>query len=252
MVAKKIAFCFQTYGDIHQGSAWKRFFEGNQDRFNLYVHNKLPMQDTYFSHHTIDNVIETRYGSITQLKASINLFEAAWQNPENAFFILVSGSCVPLQTFDAIYQQVIDFDSTLFKLLDPQLGRLKFMKDTEKFNADTFKTQATWMVMKREDFPAILQNDMTDSVFGPRVFGVDHHYYINLFGLFGMQYKEYPVTWDNWTEPDVRKNPYHYGPKTYEVLDAITIETARAEGSFFIRKISENCVLDDAFVDSIS
>ncbi|MBX2870008.1 MAG: beta-1,6-N-acetylglucosaminyltransferase [Acidiferrobacterales bacterium] len=252
MTQKKIAFCFQTYGDIHQGAAWKKFFAGNQERFNLYVHNKLPMQDSYFSDHIIDNVIETRYGSITQLKASINLFEAAWENPENAFLILVSGSCVPLQTFDAIYREIVSLDATLFKLLNPQLGRLKFMLDKAKFNSETFKTQSTWMVMKREDLPVILKNDMTDTVFGPRVFGVDHHYYINLFGLFDMEYKEYPVTWDNWAEPDVRKNPYHYGPKTYETLDEATIATARSEGSFFMRKVSENCVLSDEFVNSIS
>ena len=248
----KIAFCFLTYGDIHQGALWKAFFHGNEDKYNVYVHNKMPVTDEFFNQRIIDNIIETRYGTITQLKASINLFEAAWQNRENQYFVLVSGSCLPLYNFETVFQKIFSLNATLFKPMGQELGRLKYMKDQSVFDASNFKTQATWMVMKRNDLPIILQNEMTDSVFGDRVFGVDHHYFINLFGLFNMRYAEFPLTWDNWAEPDVRKNPYHYGPKTYEYLDAETIAEARAEGCLFLRKVSENCTVDVEFAKEIS
>lgn len=239
----KIAFCFLTYGDIHQGEIWKSFFSGHEDLYNIYVHNKTPQNDRFFSERIISNVIETRYGTITQLKASINLFNAAWDCQDNDYFVLVSGSCLPLHTFPRIYQTIHEQGHSLFKILAPQLGRLKFMKDQSVFNRSNFKTQATWMVMRRDDYPVIAENDMTDSVFGGRVFGVDHHYFINLFDRFNVPYKEFPVTWDNWAEPDVRKNPYHYGPKTYEELDNKTILNAKDEGSLFIRKVSPGCII---------
>ncbi len=250
-IVSKLAFCFLTYGDIHQGGLWKDFFEGHSDQYNIYLHNKFPLTDNFFGQNVIDNIIDTKYGFITQLKASINLFEAAWNNPDNKYFILVSGSCLPLQNFQTIYAKIFDLGGTLFKPMVQLPGRLKYLKDKTVFNRDNFKTQSTWMVMKREDFPKILENDMTDSVFGNRVFGVDHHYFINLFGLFDMEYREYPVAWDNWNEPDIRHNPHHYGPKTYETLDQETIDQAWEEGSFFIRKIAENCQISQSLVDTI-
>lgn len=113
---------------------------------------------------------------------------------------------------------------------------MKYMEDQTIFTKETFRTQATWMVMRRADFSRIDENDMTNSVFGPRVFGVDHHYFINLFGLFEMQYTEYPVTRDNWNEPEIRKNPYHYEPKTYVTLYHETITQALGEDSFLFEK----------------
>jgi len=57
---KKIAFCFLTYGDIHQGAIWRSFFRGHENKYNIYVHNKFPIEDRFFAGHIIDDVITTR------------------------------------------------------------------------------------------------------------------------------------------------------------------------------------------------
>ncbi|WP_410471774.1 beta-1,6-N-acetylglucosaminyltransferase [Faucicola mancuniensis] len=73
---------------------------------NFYVHfdkkvknfEKVNLENIYY----LDNRIDVKWGGFSQVQATLNLFETAFSNSENAYFHLVSGEDVVLQDFDFI------------------------------------------------------------------------------------------------------------------------------------------------------
>ena len=105
-MTKKIAFLFITIGDVNFPKIWDDYFKDNNDKYNIYIHPKYPEKVTWNKDKIIQNLQETSWGFI--VKAYIELFKSALQDKDNYKFITISESCLPIQSFDQFYTNVIN------------------------------------------------------------------------------------------------------------------------------------------------
>jgi hypothetical protein len=104
---KKLAFCFLIYDVINHEELWRRFFDGvDPEKFTIYIHYKYQKPLKFFESYKLppNECIETKYENETiPLAYNVLLRKAFLTDDDNYKFIMVSGSCVPLKSFDSIY-----------------------------------------------------------------------------------------------------------------------------------------------------
>jgi hypothetical protein len=104
---KKIAFCFLIYDIINHEVLWNRFFKNvDKNKYNIYIHYKFNKSLKFFENYKLKNCIKTNYEDQTIPLAYNVLFREAYNDDENYKFIIISGSCVPMKSFDYIYNKL--------------------------------------------------------------------------------------------------------------------------------------------------
>lgn len=217
----KIAFCFLTNKNINNVNLWKQFFINNNN-YNIYIHNKEHF-DNYFTKYIIPSKIDTKWGDISLVKATLLLFEEAFKDNENEYFILLSESCIPLHNFDYIYNKINLNNSSIINT----------------FNENK---QHQWVLLKRDLLEWFLNNKYLEEFndFKPP----DEYYFINLIKKFNLQEKfkinDIPLTFVNWK--DLSDNPkYRILPKTYDSLNNTEYNYIVSKKYLFARKFSDIC-----------
>jgi len=235
----KVAFMFLSVGDLKRGDIWYDFLIKNLDKVNLYSHVKNPSQVTqkFLIDYDIDHKVQTNWGGISLIKATNNLLKAAYQDPTNEFFVLVSDSCIPMYDFDVTYNKLIkENKSWVYYYIWDDIENNIRKKSITNMNFDLFYKQSQWMVLKRDHVKFILDNDYTDN-FNKSIVP-DEHYYINLFKKYYQNFDEeninYPVTvvdWKNKTEP--------FHPKTHLNVNLDEFKGVNAKELFAVNQISK-------------
>ena len=117
----KIAFLFLIYDIINHESIWFNFFNGiNKDKYNIYIHYKTNDNLDFFNDYKINNTlnINTKYADISIVKAQNILIKEALKDKNNKHFIFLSGSCIPLKSFNYIYN-LLDTKHSYFHVAHP-------------------------------------------------------------------------------------------------------------------------------------
>lgn len=189
----KIAFMFLTVGDLNQPKLIKDFLVDGGDRCTAYAHSK---EKGVLSDIQILEKVNTEWGDISLVKATNLMLEEAYKDPDNKYFLLLSESCIPLYSFDIIYDTIISIDkSWIFKtsthynklrlkwssLCQPNLLGMKSIKDLE------LCTQ--WMILTRKHVKLILDHDYTTTVFKNANIP-DEGYYINVLKYHDKNFNE--------------------------------------------------------------
>ena len=183
----KIAFLFLTIKDHKCPKIWELFFKNiPHELYNIYCHPKL-IPDTYFlRNNIIQNRIDTRWGDISLVRATILLYNEAYKDVTNKFFILLSDSCVPAVNFFTIYENLFKLDKNIisYKHLNNKLNRYRLLSPLmrEKIEFKYFFSQHQWMILKRNLVKIFISTDYT------RHFAYlpasDEHYFICVLKLF--------------------------------------------------------------------
>jgi hypothetical protein len=116
----KIAFLFLVLDDPHFPQIWDYYFKGYEHLINIYIHPKYPERHTWKPEKIVSNLQETGWGFIT--RAYISLLTPAYENKENAYFITISESCVPVKPFRHLYMHLFPTPMSVPKSM------IKFMK----------------------------------------------------------------------------------------------------------------------------
>ena len=117
----KIAFLFLIYDIINHESIWFNFFNGiSKDKYNIYIHYKTNDNLDFFNDYKINNTlnINTKYADISIVKAQNILIKEALKDKNNKHFIFLSGSCIPLKSFNYIYN-LLDTKHSYFHVAHP-------------------------------------------------------------------------------------------------------------------------------------
>ena len=121
----KIAFLFLIYDMINHESIWYRYFrdfEGGvrKNQYNIYIHYKTDVRLEFFDEYKIhkSKIIDTKYADISIVKAQNILIKEALKDKNNKHFIFLSGSCIPLKSFNYIYN-FLDTKYSYFHIADP-------------------------------------------------------------------------------------------------------------------------------------
>ncbi len=251
----KIAFCFLTIGDIHQINLWKKFLKGNEDKYNIYIHPKeIEKVNNEWKKYIIKDRVETKWGDISLVKASLKLFQEAYKNDANKMFILVSDSCIPIYNFNHIYNNLINHQITRYSIrnkdqdnmLKPRYNKILNNTNNEFLEYSKFKKQSQWCIINRNDIQIMIEknNDYTDLY--KNVFAPDEHYFINISEKLNLKYDDTKtVTFDNWNAAELDVNSkYNKLPKTYLTVSMNDIKKAKNEGALFFRKVVPETKID--------
>lgn len=109
----KIAFLFLTNSDLTFAPLWDKFFHGHSNLFNIYVHSdpnyefKQPLSPTF--QNKFIPAKATQRASPTLISAARRLLAAALiDDASNAYFALISQTCIPLHSFRFVYRQIVN------------------------------------------------------------------------------------------------------------------------------------------------
>ena len=238
---EKIALCFLTYDNLSQPKLWKNFINS---KYNIYIHNKDKFTG-FFEQYCIHNKVKTKWGDISLIKATLNLFEVAFQTTENKYFVLLSDKCIPLYSANDIYNNIKNLDNNLILSYNLHRKRYNSLADKSFFNKNTFMKQNQWMILKRDTVKHFIENDYTH-IFGDNFKVPDEHYFINIINKFNISFINKKITYVNWSEKsDLPK--YKAKPKTYSKLTNENIENILKSGALFMRKVGPECKLPSYF-----
>jgi hypothetical protein len=247
----KIALCFLTYENLSKPYLWSSIIENNKEKLTVYIHNKIKFTDEKFKLHKycIKNTIDTKWGDISLVRASILLFKEAFLNEDNDFFILLSDKCIPLYNFEFIYNTILEKKNNIISSEHENLNKYN-LTNKEFLHFKHFNRQSQWMVLNRQTVKFFIENDFTN-IF-EKIFAPDEHYFISICNKFNITYKNDLITYVNWKDKSDEYNINRGSPKTYIELTKDMCNNIKKQSNnyLFIRKISKNCALD-SYYDSI-
>lgn len=141
---KQIAFCFLLYDTIQHLDIWENFF--NQDHngtSTIYSHLKSVTNKTpNWIKKTKVRTVSTNWCGEGLIHAFVQMLKKALQNPNNKYFALISGSDIPLYTYNETYK----------KITSSSKSRITF----EKHNGNVFETRKDiynghqWVILNRK------------------------------------------------------------------------------------------------------
>jgi len=208
-MTKKIAFLFITIGDVNFPKIWDNYFKDNHDKYNIYIHPKYPEKVTWNKDKIIQNLQETSWGFI--VKAYIELFKSALQDKDNYKFITISESCLPIQSFDQFYTNVIDDPRSWIKLMD--ISKYDFNVILKK-SPKKFIHHYARFCLNRHHVKKILINKTKLDFFYNMHIG-DEYFLSILYPL--INFKDFDVTYDDWNYThNLKKNIKNKIRKLYE------------------------------------
>ncbi|CAG7900544.1 unnamed protein product [Brassica rapa] len=219
----KIAFMFLTPGILPFEKLWDLFFRGHEGKLSVYIHGSkdTPVHTSrYFINRDIPSD-EVVWGTISMIDAERRLLASALRDPENQQFVLLSDSCVPLRSFEYMYNYMM-FSNVSYVdcFYDP--GRHGTGRHTDhmlpEIPKEDFRKGSQWFSLKRQHAIITAADSLYYSKFrdycGPAVESnkyciADEHYLPTLFHILD------PGGIVNWTLTYVDWSEKKWHPKTY-------------------------------------
>ncbi|OWM86958.1 hypothetical protein CDL15_Pgr015994 [Punica granatum] len=232
----KIAFMFLSPGSLPFEMLWDKFFQGHEGRFSVYVHaskDKPVHVSRYFVNREIrsDQVV---WGKISMVDAERRLLANALKDPDNMRFVLLSDSCVPLRSFNYIYDYLMHTNVSFVDCFyDPGPhgnGRYseRMLPEVEKKD---FRKGAQWFSLKRQHALIVLTDSLYYTKFRdyckPGLDGrnciADEHYLPTFFNLIDPNgIANWSITHVDWSERKWHPKSYRAQDVTYQLLKNIS------------------------------
>lgn len=103
-----IAFCFLVYDSIEHNKIWESFFAGDHtETANIYSHIKeVSGKTTEWLLKGKVRTVKTDWCSEGLIYAFNSMLRKALKNNDNKYFAILSGSCIPLYTYQEVYKRI--------------------------------------------------------------------------------------------------------------------------------------------------
>lgn len=140
----KIAFCFLLYDTHKHSQSWIKFFNSDKypiKNYNIYTHLKEINKNTqdWLVDHKIQS-IKTGWCEENLVYAWIKLLQKALKDPDNKYFVILSGECIPLY----------DFSTTYKKITSTKKSRINIDKNAEATFDTGLAYADQWVVLNRK------------------------------------------------------------------------------------------------------
>lgn len=248
---KKIAFCFLIYDSLDHEDIWKDFFSNiDENKYTIYIHYKDNKPLKYYDKYKLNNCIETKYENQTIPLAYNVLFREAYKDIDNYKFLILSGSCIPLKSFDFIYNKLTNDNYGYFNVcpkeqLYPNCNYLLNIIE-EKYLSKSHN----WFILNRKLVENLcfnkddILNEHYKTIYAPAEYF--YHTYIKLLNLEDEIIITHNVaidatTFTNWEGMDY-KYPSRCGLKVYNYISEEELLYILNSKSLFGRKFKKNTV----------
>lgn len=247
-IMSKVAFLFLTKGNHNCEIAWNLFLQDiNPNLYSIYCHPKTAPSQPFLKDNIIKTTINTRWGDISLVNATLLLLAAAYQDKRNIFFVLVSDSCVPVVNFGDFYRFLLqDNKSYIYWRHIPNREdryRNLSLKLRQKISFNHFYSQHQWMILIRKHVKIALAYNLLNDF--KQVHACDEHYFVTLFNLVGLLKTEFinkKTTYCDWSN----KTSMH--PRIFNNITSSLIEMAHKNQTFFLRKVSKSCNISNYLI----
>lgn len=238
----KLAFIFLTSTYVWHETYWRDFFKGHEDNYSIYVHAQHGMPEhTWFKQYTVPYTVESTWARTMVMQ--IAMLKEALQDPENEFFIYCSYNTLPLQSFDFIYNELTKTGQSMFWYdKNPHLNPNDPYHNSRVIAPIPEEHQyknAQWIILTREHAQMM----------------VDDTGIITLVTHYPSDQEHYPATFlslHNELHNVIRKDAtlvvWHLSKRPPYIFSDLNnnhefqlLGDAIIHGSFFVRKIDEQC-----------
>jgi len=245
-----IALCFLIYDKIECEDVWEEWIRGHEDAVRIYVHSKTkytPKTD-FFSKNVIQiPTIPTQWGHVSLVRATLKLYTEAYQDEKNAMFILLSGACIPIKSFQKVYGELMktrdmSYCKNISRVSDISCRYKYLEKKIHEIYPSVPKKKVykhpQWIVVSRNHMQFILLKENEILSLYNRIIYSDESWFLTFLSIYDKQSEiiDKYTTFTNW---DINPNGAH--PYTYEELsDEELNRIVNDKTCFFARKFTRN------------
>jgi len=247
---KKIAFCFLVYDTINNEDLWELFFKNvDKNKYTIYIHYKRNRPLLYLEKYKLTNCIATKYGDISLVEAQNVLLTEALKDPNNEHFIFVSNSCIPLKSFDTVYDK-LNTEYSYFNLM-PQEQCFPRCDSALRYVVEQYIQKASQWCILNKKHANLLVTQTEYMVWFKNVYAADEICYISYL-TFSDLHSELIIThnaandattFTNW-EGMTYKYPSLKSLKNYNSISQQELNYLIKSKCFFGRKFTTFCYSD--------
>jgi hypothetical protein len=255
----KIAFLFLTRNNLKRPEIWESFLKGNESRYTIYCHPKEPekVSDALLKPNIIPENIETCWGCIGTVEANIVLMQNALLDSKNKHFILVSESCIPIASFNNIYNKLTD--KTYISVFQEHLDRYDSCSNKIFPKSEFTKHCAQGIIFNRNHAKSLVDTKTKYLDDWKNVHCVDEHYFSNILRILDNNFNNNiincKITFDLWSKNKLDKSLYidndDITNDSYNTIFSMSnkfINLLRANDYLFARKVNENTKVDINYI----
>ena len=233
---QRIAHLFLIRKKINHERIWKRFFDGYENYFNIYVHAKERdrIASPLLRGKHISGWCETAYGHVSLVRAELLLLEEALKAKENQFFLLHSESCVPIRSFEYVYRQLFATGKSWLHSFKDDLWRYYGIRPTAVPHSAFFKS-SQFFCLTRIHAQIVLDHGGVDD--WEKCSCADEHYIPTILAMNGKlgECLPRPATFTEWNG---QRREHGWGPTTYHKLLPRDLKALAHTESLFARKFA--------------
>lgn len=264
---KKIAFLALTYDRFQNEELMQKFFSKKAFHlYNLYIHNKNEFADSPFSAYCLprDQIVDTKWGSYSLVKAAVRLMQHALIDADNEYFILISDSHCPLYSMERMHAIVKrDFSKLSFshQPREQHLAKKRFLNSLDKrridfcpLNKNGGKYASQFFVCRRSDAQVFVNNEpKLRKWFDQNAISIpDETYFYSLAEYLNLDYQIKGCCHFNWylsSKKEFLELGIRDRPKTYSKIPNKMIDILRNQYEYlFIRKICKQTIIDQNYL----
>jgi|SaaInlStandDraft_4_1057021.scaffolds.fasta_scaffold01517_11 hypothetical protein len=195
----KIALLFLTMDNVYFPEIWKYYLKNNKGKYTIYCHPKYPNDVTvdWMKQNIIKKLVPTKWGHFTN--AYVELMREALKDKQNTKFILLSESCLPIKSFDSLYNFVYDFpiETSFIDLQEMDMYNINKSKLPSNYLSNiSFIKHSGWFCLSRHHVKKLLHK--SDVFKFNKIIAGDEHILSLIYKSTSNNYINYPITYANW------------------------------------------------------
>lgn len=256
----KIVFLFMIYDKIEKEDLWVKFFKDvDISKYKIFIHSKdnfnVNFSDEFFKKFLLDKNYPTEWGTYSLVHVQNRLLEESLKDEESYKFIFLSGSHIPLHTFDFLYNFLTKNDLSYFhyfqinKESDLFKKRISSINNIYNYGLLGWVYASQWAILNRKQAEFIIKNEKDfKSIFEKSKFPDEFAYINYLFENRLVQkivnnkttYFSFVPSFD----PKYRPIPHTYDLEelNYDIIKNIK------KSFLFMRKISSTCIINPDWI----
>jgi hypothetical protein len=246
----KIAFCFLIYDIINCEDLWHIFFKNvDTNKYNIYIHYKNKTRLTYFEKYKLATTIKTKYEDQTIPLAYNLLFRTAFSDKDNTKFVILSGSCIPLKSFDYVYRELTKDSYGYFNVCDSAHCYPNCYSLLKVLDKKYISKSHNWFILNRKLVEQLCfdKDDFLNTYYNAIYAPAEYFYYtfIKILNLEDEIVTTLDVTdattFTNWAGTDYKFSS-DYRLKNYSTISEEELIYLLESKSLFGRKFNKECI----------
>jgi len=184
---KKIALCFLIYDKINHEQIWYDYLKNiDPNKYNIYIHYKENKPLKHFEKYKLKNCIETCYGCLSVVLAQNLILKEALKDPLNHHFIWLSGACIPIKSFNYVYNY-LDVKKSYYNIGSDKRVFPRANYALNYIDKTKIKKANMASIINRKHAELFVNNDNNIKKWFKNIKNVDEHAYISLLYYYNLQ-----------------------------------------------------------------